>query len=113
MTWKNSMAEIAAILETQPSDRQFHYPIRHGSMRVGLYAPRGEDDQTPHGQDELYIIASGSGWFVKDNERIPFQPQDVLFVEAAIEHRFENFSDDFATWVIFWGPEGGEERDNG
>jgi hypothetical protein len=22
---------------------------------------------------------------------------------------FENFSDDFAVWVIFYGPEGGEE----
>ena len=23
-------------------------------------------------------------------------------------HRFERFSDDFATWVFFYGPEGGE-----
>jgi hypothetical protein len=26
-------------------------------------------------------------------------------------HRFEEFSADFATWVMFWGPKGGE-RDN-
>jgi len=32
----------------------------------------------------------------------------VLFVPARVEHRFEEFSDDFATWVIFWGPKGGE-----
>jgi mannose-6-phosphate isomerase-like protein (cupin superfamily) len=101
------------VLATQPSDRQFHYPIRHGSMRVGIYAPRVEDDQTPHSQDELYIIASGSGWFVKGDERTPFQPQDVLFVEAGAMHRFENFSADFAAWVIFWGPEGGEEAGHG
>jgi len=25
-----------------------------------------------------------------------------------MEHRFEKFSDDFATWVIFYGKEGGE-----
>jgi hypothetical protein len=25
-----------------------------------------------------------------------------------VEHRFENFSDDFGTWVFFYGPEGGE-----
>ena len=23
-------------------------------------------------------------------------------------HRFVDFSDDFGTWVVFWGPEGGE-----
>jgi len=25
-----------------------------------------------------------------------------------MEHRFENFSDDLAVWVFFYGPEGGE-----
>lgn len=34
---------------------------------------------------------------------------DVLFAPAGIEHRFENFSDDFVTWVIFYGPVGGEK----
>jgi hypothetical protein len=29
-----------------------------------------------------------------------------------MEHYFENFSDDFATWVIFYGEEGGEKNDN-
>ena len=84
------------------------YGIRHGSMRAGLYAPRDRDLQTSHRQDELYIIASGTGTFVKNGEHVAFGPQDILFVEAGVEHRFEDFTDDFATWVIFWGPEGGE-----
>ena len=32
---------------------------------------------------------------------------DLLFVPAHVEHRFERFSDDFRTWVIFFGPQGG------
>jgi len=87
---------------------RFAYPIRHGSMRIGVYAPRGRDEQAPHEQDELYIVASGSGSFVKDGERRPFAPGDAIFVEAHARHRFEDFSDDFSTWVIFWGPKGGE-----
>ena len=35
----------------------------------------------------------------------------VLFVPAGIEHRFEDFSDDFSTWVIFYGPAGGESNE--
>jgi hypothetical protein len=31
-------------------------------------------------------------------------------VPAGVEHRFEEFSGDFGTWVIFYGPEGGEKR---
>jgi hypothetical protein len=32
----------------------------------------------------------------------------LLVGEAGAEHRFLNFSEDFADWVIFWGPSGGE-----
>ena len=33
---------------------------------------------------------------------------EALFVPAGVEHRFEDFTDDFAAWVVFYGPEGGE-----
>lgn len=92
----------------EDADARFTYLIRHGSMRAGVYAPRGADDQAPHEQDELYIIASGTGYFVKNGERRAFKPQDAIFVEAHAFHHFEDFSDDFVTWVIFWGPKGGE-----
>jgi mannose-6-phosphate isomerase-like protein (cupin superfamily) len=39
---------------------------------------------------------------------VRFGPGDALFVPAGMKHRFENFSDDFATWIMFYGPEGGE-----
>ena len=80
----------------------------HGSMLVKYYAPRGTDEQTPHSRDELYVVAQGSGTFVNGDDQHPFSAGDVLFVRAGVPHRFENFTDDFGTWVIFYGPEGGE-----
>ena len=82
--------------------------LEHGSMELGFYRPVGSDDQEPHEQDEIYIVQSGSGVFVRGDERIDFAPGDALFVPAGMEHRFVDFSDDFAAWVIFWGPPGGE-----
>ena len=82
--------------------------MEHGSMSVEIYRPVETDRQTPHLQDELYVIISGNGDFLNNGERNAFGPGDVLFVPAGIEHRFENFSDDFTTWVIFYGPNGGE-----
>ena len=82
--------------------------MQHGSMKLRYYAPRGTDPQTPHDQDELYVIASGRGTFFVGGQQVPFGPGDVLFVAAKVEHRFEGFSDDFATWVVFYGPAGGE-----
>ena len=107
--WLVPLDRIMASLETEPAGKRFTYPIRHGSMRVGVYAPRGHDPQSPHEQDEIYIVIAGKGTFVKAAERRPFGPGDVIFVEAGSEHRFEAFSDDFATWVVFWGPKGGEQ----
>jgi mannose-6-phosphate isomerase-like protein (cupin superfamily) len=106
--WVFPVADVAAKLPDDPGAMRFHYALRHGTMKMGLYAPVGEDTQGPHKQDEIYVIVSGRGEFVKNQERRPFGPHDVIFVEAGADHRFENFSPDFATWVIFWGVEGGE-----
>ena len=82
--------------------------LRHGTMSVGLYTPHEVDKQSPHDQDEVYIVASGSGVFALGDERMPVQPGDTFFVGAGARHRFEEFSDDLAVWVVFYGPNGGE-----
>jgi mannose-6-phosphate isomerase-like protein (cupin superfamily) len=56
----------------------------------------------------VYVVVAGSGQFVCGDERQPFQAGEVLFAPTGVEHRFEDFTDDFATWVFFYGPEGGE-----
>ena len=86
-----------------------HVGLRHGSMRCILYAPPLPDPQTPHEQDELYIVHAGSGDFVLKGERRAFGPGDVIFVPAGADHRFENYTSDFTTWAVFWGPKGGED----
>ena len=82
--------------------------FEHGSLVVKLYTPSGRDAQTPHSRDEVYVVARGSGEFVCGGSRQAISPHDVLFAAAGVEHRFENFTDDLAVWVFFYGPEGGE-----
>jgi mannose-6-phosphate isomerase-like protein (cupin superfamily) len=91
-----------------PSGERFVAALAHGSMTVELYAPAGHDPQTPHAQDELYFIHAGTGELVIGGDRHAFAPGDAFFVAAGVSHRFLNFSPDFVTWVVFWGPEGGE-----
>jgi mannose-6-phosphate isomerase-like protein (cupin superfamily) len=90
------------------ADFPFTVMMKHGTMTVEYYAPQEIDTQTPHKQDEIYVIIKGHGTFYRNGERTPCKKGDLLFVPAGMEHWFENFSDDFATWVIFYGPEGGE-----
>lgn len=106
--WLHSLEDAQANLPGDPVSFRFHYALRHGSMKFGLYAPLGVDTQGPHKQDELYIVVSGTGRFVKNGQEKVFKQHDVIFVEAGAEHRFTDLSNDFSTWVVFWGPEGGE-----
>jgi mannose-6-phosphate isomerase-like protein (cupin superfamily) len=87
---------------------EFTTLFRHGTLEVEIYRPVGTDKQKPHRRDELYVVIEGTGTFVHGTARTPFAPGDVLFVEAGIEHRFIDFTPDFATWVFFYGPDGGE-----
>jgi hypothetical protein len=82
--------------------------FEHGSLQAKLYTPRREDHQTPHAQDEIYVVARGTGVFFDGALRRRFAPGTFLFVAAGQTHRFEDFSDDVAIWVFFFGPRGGE-----
>lgn len=83
--------------------------FRHGSLEVEMYTPAGTDLQTPHERDEVYVVARGTGLFFNGTEqRREVQPGSFIFVPARQEHRFESFSPDFAVWVFFYGPIGGE-----
>lgn len=82
--------------------------ISHGTMSLEVFAPRGTDHQRPHLQDELYIVVSGRAAFWREGQTDDVAAGDALFVRAGQDHRFTDVSDDFVTWVVFWGPEGGE-----
>jgi mannose-6-phosphate isomerase-like protein (cupin superfamily) len=81
----------------------FHEFFRRGDFSVEIYKPANQDLQQPHDQDEVYFVVSGSGKFFNDGHIHDFGAGDFLFVEARKEHRFFDYSDDFATWVVFFG----------
>ena len=97
-------------LADEPQGLPFRSLFRHGSLEVEIYKPVGSDLQLPHARDEVYVVIAGSGQFIRAGHRQDFCAGEVLFVAAGVEHRFENFSDDFSTWVLFHGPDGGEEQ---
>jgi mannose-6-phosphate isomerase-like protein (cupin superfamily) len=98
----------AAPTAKYPSGAPFVTMMAGGTMSVEVYAPKGADLQEPHAQDELYFIHSGAGEIVIGEQRFAAAPGDAFFVAAGVAHRFENFSEDFVTWVVFYGPPGGE-----
>lgn len=106
LTITNAQAKLAA----EPVNR-FTTMFQHGSLEVEYYQPEKIDLQTPHTRDEIYVVVSGSGEFICGEIQQPCETGEVLFAAAGVAHRFVNFTDDFAVWVFFYGPEGGESSD--
>lgn len=104
----NSKEALDKLAQT---DSPFLNLFKHGTLSVEIYKPEKVDLQQPHTRDEVYVVVSGTGDFLNGEVRTTFDPGDFLFVPAEVEHRFENFTDDFVTWVLFYGPEGGETNE--
>jgi len=92
-----------------PNGEHFVELFKSGSLSVELYAPHRTDPQKPHPRDEVYVVVSGTGRFLRADEEVVFERGDVLFVSAGAVHRFVDFSQDFVAWVLFYGPPGGEK----
>lgn len=93
----------AALALPLPEGRRSSEILVDGDLELRLYAPKGHDAQTPHDRDELYIVARGSGKFRAGDRVGVFAPGALIYVAAHETHRFEEFSNDFAAWVVFYG----------
>ena len=82
--------------------------LRHGTLDVKLTAPARPNVQTPHAQDEIYVVVRGRGVLCHDGKRDAFECGDLLFVAAAVEHHFEHGGDELLVWRVFYGPAGGD-----
>src|SRR5690606_8817593 len=105
----NKIEFPAALQMLRESNKEFIKVFENGSLEVELYQPDQVDRQTPHEKDEVYIVASGKGKFVLENETTSIKAGDFIFVPARANHQFIEFSSDFSTWVLFYGPKEGEE----
>ena len=85
--------------------------LRVPAMSLGTYSIRagGLDDQTPHGEDEIYVVISGHSSFESGGRRVDVGPGSTLFVPALEEHRFVDITEDLTLVVIFAPAEGSVE----
>ena len=108
MTNRSHVIHLAEAQAAIPVGERSACALQRGALDISLGRPARPNKQTPHEQDELYVVIRGRGLLFHDGERTPFESGDLLFVAAATEHRFEDFSDDLLVWRVFYGPRGGD-----
>lgn len=82
--------------------------LRVPSMSSGVYRlpAGGVDRQSPHTEDEIYLVISGRARFMHEGVDGPVAAGDVLFVPAGDDHRFHQIEEDLEVVVVFAPAEG-------
>lgn len=77
--------------------------LRVPSLNCGLYVlPAGATDhQTPHPEDEVYVVLGGLGVFTVEGADRTVQKGSVLYVKAGVDHRFHSITEDLSVLVLF------------
>jgi mannose-6-phosphate isomerase-like protein (cupin superfamily) len=77
-------------------------------LSLGTYSipAGGTDDQSPHTEDEIYVVKTGRATLVTDSGTAPVGPGSVIYVPAGETHRFTDVTEDLALIVVFAPPYG-------
>jgi mannose-6-phosphate isomerase-like protein (cupin superfamily) len=93
--------------ERAANDGAYLQFLRERNMSVGLYALNaGEHDpQSPHRQDEVYVVVSGRASLTVGLETTQVARGSVVYVPAGVAHKFHHISEDLRVLVVFSPPE--------
>lgn len=77
--------------------------LRVADLSVGTYSipAGGTDDQTPHSEDEIYVVTTGRAVIEAGGERAQVGPGSVIYVAAGEPHRFTEITQSLALVVLF------------
>ena len=94
--------------ERARANRAYLEFLREPAMSAGLYVlpAGGKDPQSPHAEDEVYVILRGRARIRLGEEDRPVVPGSVVYVPAGLEHRFHDIDEDLEALVLFAPAEG-------
>ncbi|HEY7360307.1 MAG TPA: cupin domain-containing protein, partial [Streptosporangiaceae bacterium] len=77
--------------------------LRVSDLWVGTYsiAAGADDDQEPHTEDEIYVVAAGQATLEAGGRAAAVGPGSAVYVPAGEPHRFTGITSDLAALVLF------------
>src|SRR6185437_11904947 len=88
----------------EPNDWIVHLNTNDLSLGTYCIPAGGVDDQSPHTEDEIYVVKTGRATLVTDSGTAAVAPGSVIYVPAGETHRFTDVTEDLALIVIFAPP---------
>jgi quercetin dioxygenase-like cupin family protein len=79
------------------------------SLEVMRFEPGDEDTMHAHGEDEIYVVESGTAELNVEGDATPVSAGDVVHLEPGTEHRFQAFEDELVMTVVYAPATGTQE----
>jgi mannose-6-phosphate isomerase-like protein (cupin superfamily) len=106
--WELDELEAARV----DSGRLYHEFISVPDLSGGLYVldAGATDPQSPHTEDELYVVMSGRARITVGDDVRSIQTGSVVFVAAGVDHRFHDIEERLVLLVMFGPAEYARQR---
>jgi mannose-6-phosphate isomerase-like protein (cupin superfamily) len=107
---KRSFYHLTELEGERPRPRRPYLEfLRVSAMSAGVYflSPGEADPQSPHREDELYYVVRGKARMRVGSEDQPVSLGSLIFVEAGVEHRFYEITEELLVLVFFAPAESG------
>jgi mannose-6-phosphate isomerase-like protein (cupin superfamily) len=95
-----SLAQALALPRTPGRSSEI---LIDGDMEIRFAAKPRSGPQEPHLRDEFYVIARGHGRYRYEGKLSEVGAGDMCFAAAHAPHGFEDITEDFCVWVMFYG----------
>ncbi len=71
------------------------------SLEVMRFEPGDEDTMHAHGEDEIYVVESGTAELNVEGDVTPVSAGDIVHLEPGTEHRFQAFENELVMTVVY------------
>lgn len=98
--------ELAQLIsQREVSNKLYLEFLKVPDLSMGLYVlpAGGTDPQSPHTEDEVYYVVSGTAKILVADEDRDVQAGSIVYVAKNVEHRFHSIKKEL-TLLVFFAP---------
>ncbi|ERH10518.1 MAG: double-stranded beta-helix domain protein [halophilic archaeon J07HX64] len=93
--------EVADELAETGSESTESLRTENVSLEIMRFEPGDEDNMHAHGEDEIYVVESGTAELNIDGDVTPVSAGDIVHLEPGTDHRFQAFEDELVMTVVY------------
>jgi len=96
--------ELAQLVSRRETSNKLYIEfLKVPDLSIGLYVlpAGGTDPQSPHTEDEVYYVVSGSAKIQVADEDRAVQAGSIVHVAKNVEHRFHSIEEELTVLVFF------------